>query len=145
MAHMNQFDFMVAQLGKNREKMPAVNRKTIASAVLAHNARNQFAAIRLGHQQILLDYLCLRARRSEGPRRKRLRPTDQARTHRSCSGILAYFARKRKRRAPFDENPPPRQRHGPSDRWSRAAKGRHNTVIAAAAHDEAVDQFGAGR
>jgi hypothetical protein len=54
MAHMNELDFVRAQLGKDREKMPAIDRKTIARAVFPHYARNKFAAVGFAHQQILL-------------------------------------------------------------------------------------------
>jgi hypothetical protein len=54
MAHMNQLDFVRTQLGENREKMPAIDRKTIARAVFPHYARNEFAAVGFAHQQILL-------------------------------------------------------------------------------------------
>src|SRR5260370_35357794 len=54
MAHMNELDFVRAQLGKDREKMPAIDRKTIARAVFPHYARNKFAAAGFAHQKILL-------------------------------------------------------------------------------------------
>jgi hypothetical protein len=54
MAHVNEFDFVTAQIRENREQVPTVNRETIACVIFTHYARNQFAAIRFGHQQILL-------------------------------------------------------------------------------------------
>jgi len=51
---MNELDFVRPQLGKDREKMPAIDRKTIARAVFPHYARNKFAAVGFAHQQILL-------------------------------------------------------------------------------------------
>ena len=56
--HMNQFDFVTAQLRENREKMSAVDRETVTRAIFPHDPRDQFTAVRLGHRQSSLELPC---------------------------------------------------------------------------------------
>ena len=51
--HVDQLDFVGAQLGEDREQMAAIDGKTIPRVVLSHHAGDQFTTVDFRHQQNL--------------------------------------------------------------------------------------------